>query len=123
MEEVELADAFIRTVDLGAHCGLIYELTDTVDQMEEEFIASTDDPAALHLLISMGVVAFGVPFLKTSDLAPDPLFYSALLDTIIVVANLQQYDLKGAIEEKLAYNAERQDHKRENRAAENGKKF
>ena len=51
------------------------------------------------------------------------LFYSALLDTIIVVANLQQYDLKGAIEEKLAYNAERQDHKRENRAAENGKKF
>lgn len=123
MEEVELADALIRTVDLGAHCGLVYEETDTVDAMEDEFTANLDDPAALHFLISCGAVAFGCGFLKTSDIGPDPLMYSALIDTIIVVARLQQFDLRGAVEEKLAYNAERQDHKRENRAAEHGKKF
>lgn len=33
------------------------------------------------------------------------------------------YDIGGAIEEKMAYNAVREDHKRENREGENGKKF
>lgn len=32
-------------------------------------------------------------------------------------------DLGGAMEEKMAYNAQRADHKRENRAAAGGKKF
>lgn len=32
-------------------------------------------------------------------------------------------DLEGAIKEKLAYNKIREDHKKENRAKENGKKF
>lgn len=33
------------------------------------------------------------------------------------------YDLEGAIAEKLEYNRHRADHKRENRAADGGKKF
>ena len=33
------------------------------------------------------------------------------------------YDLQGAIEEKLEYNKHRADHKRENRAKEGGKQF
>lgn len=123
MEEVELADALIRTVDLGAHCGLVYEETDAVDQMEDEFTANLDEPAGLHFLISCGAVAFGCGFLKTSDFGPDSVMYSALIDTIIIVARLQKYDLHGAVEEKLSYNASRSDHKRENRAEVGGKKF
>ena len=33
------------------------------------------------------------------------------------------FDLEGAIQEKIAYNAQRADHKRENRAATGGKKY
>lgn len=33
------------------------------------------------------------------------------------------YDLEGAYQEKMAYNANREDHKRENRLKENGKKY
>lgn len=36
---------------------------------------------------------------------------------------LKGYDLEGAVAEKMAYNAHREDHKRENRAKEGGKKY
>lgn len=124
MEEVELADALIRVVDLGEHCGLLYEETDAAEQMGPELHANKDDPAGLHFLISCGAVGFGVGFLKTDFAAqPNNLMYSALIDTIITVAEMRGFDLRGAIEDKLVYNANRADHKRENRAQENGKKF
>lgn len=49
-----------------------------------------------------------------------------LADAIIRIYDLaggMQLDLAGAIEEKLAYNAQRADHKPEHRAAEGGKTF
>lgn len=49
-----------------------------------------------------------------------------LADTIIRIfdyAGSQELDLGGAIVEKLQYNANRADHKKEHRAAEGGKKF
>lgn len=48
-----------------------------------------------------------------------------LADAVIRIADLAgalQLDLGGAVAEKLAYNRERQDHKRENRQAVGGKK-
>lgn len=47
-------------------------------------------------------------------------------DTIIRIAALAQWmglDIAGAVMEKLAYNQKRADHKLENRALDNGKKF
>lgn len=49
-----------------------------------------------------------------------------LADCIIRILDLagrEGYDVAGAIAEKHAYNANRADHKRENRAADGGKKF
>ncbi|MCY1464806.1 hypothetical protein D9M71_828760 [compost metagenome] len=49
-----------------------------------------------------------------------------LADTLIRIfdyAGARGLDLAGAMIEKLAYNQQRADHKPENRAAENGKKF
>jgi hypothetical protein len=49
-----------------------------------------------------------------------------LADTVIRILDLAGaggMDLGGAIVEKLAYNATREDHKRETRSAEGGKKF
>jgi hypothetical protein len=42
---------------------------------------------------------------------------------ILDLAGREGYDIAGAIAEKHAYNAHRADHKRENRAADGGKKF
>ncbi len=49
-----------------------------------------------------------------------------LADAVIRICDLAGacgFDLGGAVAEKLAYNATRPDHKPENRALENGKKF
>lgn len=49
-----------------------------------------------------------------------------LADAVIRICDLAGalgLDLGGAIIEKMAYNAQRADHKRENRAAEGGKKY
>lgn len=49
-----------------------------------------------------------------------------MADAVIRILHLAgrfEYDLAGAIEEKLQYNAKRADHKPENRAAAGGKKF
>jgi NTP pyrophosphatase (non-canonical NTP hydrolase) len=49
-----------------------------------------------------------------------------LADAVIRIFDLAGglgLDLEGAISEKLAYNRQRADHKRENRQAENGKKY
>ncbi len=42
---------------------------------------------------------------------------------ILDIAGSQGFDLGGAIEEKIEYNASRQDHKIENRKLETGKKY
>lgn len=49
-----------------------------------------------------------------------------LADTVIRILDYVgafDYDLQGALDEKLAYNANRPDHRLEARRAENGKKF
>ena len=40
-----------------------------------------------------------------------------------MTADFCDYDIEGAMLEKLEYNKQRADHKRENRAKEGGKKF
>jgi NTP pyrophosphatase (non-canonical NTP hydrolase) len=55
-----------------------------------------------------------------------PMIEVELADTIIRICDLAGglgLDLGGAIEEKLAYNAQREDHKIANRLLENGKKI
>lgn len=55
-----------------------------------------------------------------------PMLEVELADAVIRIFDLAgagDMDLGGAIVEKLAFNASREDHKRETRAAEGGKKF
>lgn len=63
--------------------------------------------------------------LKDDHLPHRPMFEVELADAVIRIADLAGaagIDLAGAIAEKIAYNANRADHKIENRRAEGGKK-
>jgi hypothetical protein len=49
--------------------------------------------------------------------------YSTVVSTILFVAYRNDYCIMQATKDKLEYNKNRADHKRENRAKEGGKKF
>lgn len=111
MGEVELADTLIRILDLGAFLGRRYVGASHVWDRD----MSTWSVGKRHFFINKWLVKFEA---DQSDYN-----YSCLIDAVLVVALSFGYDLDGAVTEKLAYNTKRADHKRENRAAENGKKF
>lgn len=125
MEEVELADTLIRTLDLGAFAALKYKGSTIATDIEDEVIANLDHPAGLHFIISAFAVAFGTLFTKTTGehYENNDEAYSNLIDAIMVVSNIRQYDLLTTVDEKLIYNSQRADHKLEAREAEGGKKF
>lgn len=126
MEEVELADTLIRLLDLAGRYGWIYydKFANTV--LPALFGAySADDkpmsPAAQHfaLVKTVTLLAFGT----SQHGGRSDVHYTELVNGLFYIAELRGYDLEDAVLEKLEYNKHRADHKRENRAAANGKKF
>lgn len=123
MGEVELADALIRTLDLGGRLDLHYEHCKGIDLLKWK-----GEPGAMHLSINLQIILFA------EELPPNPYqnniksnrannAYSDLIDSIIQCARILNYDIETAMMEKLEYNKNRTDHKRENRQKEGGKKF
>jgi hypothetical protein len=118
--EVELADAMIRVLDLGGRLGLTY-VPRAVDSLKYGDLSV----GARHLTINREIIRLA------DSLLPDSMewttqrsrHYSRLLNKIAAVADSFGYDLPGALLEKLEYNRHRADHKRENRAKANGKRF
>lgn len=125
MGEVELADALIRTLDVAGRYNIQYDpmlAGANVDPFCEE-----DTIGAQHLGINAALIDFAreVHLAQTVPTASNVLRpkYQTLVDSIIFVAERNDYDLFGALEEKLAYNKNRQDHKRSERAKAHGKGF
>lgn len=129
MGEVELADALIRLLDLAGRLGI--KLDSAVND-ESKYL----EALRLSLIpqiegFSVGRRHFGI--VDTICNASQELINghgedqrAALISPIIVIEAVSDsfgYDLYGALEEKLAYNAKRSDHTREARAAQNGKAF
>jgi hypothetical protein len=117
MGEVELADAMIRALDLGGKLGLRYQRQINSLDLAQRSIGY------MHYRITGYAVHLGemIEFTPIHSFAHHR--YSKLIDSIIIVAEHLGYDVKSAMEEKLAYNKQRADHKRENRALAHGKKF
>ena len=133
MEEVELADAMIRMLDLGGRCGWVHEdewvMTDE-DLREFVSILRLEKPSRglLHLGLSMVVTdiakvlqEYDSPYeLVSTDINYE---YSQFINSVLCVCHYHGYDLFETIEEKISYNKSRLDHKRENRVKEGGKKI
>lgn len=122
MGEVELADALIRALDLGGRMELqVYK-----DDLQP--LKWHDNPGSIHLSLNKLIVQFAD---NVSEDLPYKSFrnyychiaYSRLIRGLLEAADLLNYDIIPAMQEKLEYNKNRADHKRENRNKEGGKKF
>ena len=131
MEEVEYADAMIRIMDLGAKLNLEYQEERYVNSWASKFNSIGMQHLAINRqIIRMAETLVSVQMLE-EEMSPSypaayhalEIDYSSIINTIINVAENREFFLFSAIYEKLLYNEERADHKRENRAEANGKKF
>ena len=126
MEEVELADVLIRTLDLGGRMGLEYHGHN--DTFRANFIAHTgawsDGRKHLYLVNLVGMFSRVVNELAPYDVVDESLsaHYTNIINGVLDFSIAKSYNVISAMEEKLAYNRERQDHKRENRKGEAGQK-
>lgn len=136
MVEVELADALTRTLDLGGRFKLkcinkssigfdtVRYLGWSCTGLNSKALSEVPEPVQ-HLAIAEMVLKLAhcveCNSLQSMSWVEDT--YSALIETIVWVAKLNGYDIWGALYEKVLYNMERPDHKRENRVAPGGKKI
>lgn len=122
MGEVELADALIRVLDLAGRYGWQYYNCASNLITTTRMINSIKTIAGLHFVANKALVDLGVQIFKVGVL--DSNFeYSQVINVIMEIGQIQNYDIIGAMHKKLEFNKNREDHKRENRALENGKKF
>jgi len=123
MGEVELADALIRLLDMaGAYGWTAVRVYD--DNLTSKFTDPDFTISGKHLFLNVMIsrLALSIEHKSESSSLAD-LSYSRLAIAIVTVSETHGYDIESAMNEKLAYNKNRADHKRENRAKEGGKKF
>lgn len=126
MEEVELADTAIRLLDLAGRYGWKYQCSFAEDGLTRFYACQKSHmpEAAEHLAVVELVVDLARAFRETGTVGFGVnMPYSMAINRIFMSAESRGFDLESAIEEKLAYNRNRADHKRENREKEGGKKF
>lgn len=119
--EVELADAMIRLLDMAGAYGWVYDKT-LQDWGMYKKTQKVDSIGGKHALLNVLLSSLMINAYRKDDSDTNEE-YTKMLDLIEQVSNSQGYDLEGALREKLAYNAQRQDHKRSERAKEHGKAF
>lgn len=118
MGEVELADALIRTLDVGGRLGLKY-----INDLERRSLFNGESVAAHHLLLNRDLIQFFESLGGEGYFLIPSEAYTKLCDSFVNLSNKLGYDIESAMIEKLEYNKNRPDHKRENRQKPNGKEF
>ena len=146
MAEVELADILIRTLDYAAGFGYdldgamafkmgmpIYRYAEQIVSLETMigdigsfYLAYGESVNKGYLLTKMHSEVTGVfdsEFTYARNVGEIKDRLAGLIFCVCRYAHTFKYDLRGAVEDKLAYNAQREDHKAEARLAANGKKW
>jgi hypothetical protein len=119
MEEVELADALIRVLDLGGRIDLRYE----THWRSTTYCDSSNSVGMQHLGINIALASFARAAYCEVPAPTLNNYYSAVIDCILKVASHRHYDIMAAMHEKMEFNVTRSDHKLENRTKKNGKGF
>lgn len=138
MEVVELADALIRVLDFGGKYEFMYTpVGDGFNLMGENLTTGSN-----HMGINCVLVDFVKAFYLSQNISEEGsaldslmsstnkqrvnMLYSALIDAICYGAHCSGYSynkLITVLHEKLEYNKNRLDHKKDQRLKEGGKKF
>lgn len=116
MAEVEMADAWIRLMDFEA--GFAIRLFSDPDRLE--MIKSENKGEGLFDVMS-SVIGVGTSDSNIDSDFSDDVSYA--LDMVQSYCNYHGYDLEGAINEKMTFNAAREDHTHEARRIAGGKQF
>ena len=133
--EVELADAMIRSGDTAFGCGLdllpyFQEFEERDDMPEDMFdapmprnfdICCADDRALATGVINLHICK-SIEGYRKRDLEKQQRNLALAIGAIMYIGVNFRLDVRGAMIEKIAYNAHREDHKIENRRKEGGKK-
>jgi hypothetical protein len=115
MEEVEMADTYIRLLDYAGGFGItVYDWS-----MDVEFQIPDNFGEALFNLTRQVASIAESGLIAESEIGG----ICGSLSMIRAICSKWGYDLDGAVAEKMAYNAKRNDHKHEARKSEGGKKF
>lgn len=120
MVEVELADTLIRLLDLAGRYGWTMGWTDDVSDR----LSEANNLAAKHLWLTEAVCRLARDCsYSDGDYSRCSYRYNLAVNTLLRIAKDEGYDLRGAVDEKLAYNKTRADHSREARAETGGKAY
>ena len=125
MESVELADTMIRLLDLSGRCGWEYDHRYSNVPSSKQFKTWTAGKA--HLWFNKYLVKLSEQLCHEApyDIVNDQIEYeySQLITAIINYSESRGWNVIDIAREKLLYNKDRSDHKRENRAKKGGKVF
>lgn len=119
MEEVELADAAIRALDLAGHLGIEFRQEACLSHYA---IVGKYSKGRQHLALVVFILGMATA-LESNSINEFEQNYCSLIHNIEKLCEARGYNLESAILEKVAYNLNRADHKRENRAKAGGKSF
>jgi len=122
MEEVEMADAFIRLCDFAGRYGFKYdEATAESQAYILRCYTPRKNPVAQLAVLKALTAAIALTILENSS--GEDVVWCGVIYAIMHHCNVRGLDLRGAVEEKLAFNKVRPDHTREARAEADGKKY
>ncbi len=130
MEEVELADVLIRTLDLGGRCGWFLNddyLSEKAIKGAASQISKSGHTAARQHLDMCSLTCMLSDSLTLGDEygsknQETESYYTMLCLLVLSYGESCGYDIISAMNEKIEYNKNRSDHKRENRQGKEGQK-
>ena len=120
MEEVELADALIRVLDIGGRLDISYEKG---GWLTNSLVVASNSTGMQHLGLNFDLVDLASGLLSDVPYITLQGCYSRLVDSIVTVAENKGYDIEDAMNEKRHFNSTRPDHKLENRNKPHGKTY
>ena len=131
MLEVELADTLIRILDIGGRYKFNY-IDGLKYYYDDDLLIKIKSTAGKLLMINKKLIELAnVIILNSETFYPLVLEdnehinfnYTETINCILKVGDILGLDVVGAMYEKIEFNKTREDHKRENRQKENGKKY